>query len=63
MKKISGIYKILNTSKLTEDNVRQIRFLYKTTKTSCGKLGKIFNVSRAVISKVINYKLWKHVED
>jgi len=48
-----------SSAKLKEEQVREIRFLYKNTKTSCEKLGKQFGITRAVIHKIVTNKLWK----
>lgn len=48
-------------AKLTEDNVREIRKIRKTTNTSLKMLAKKFNVSITVIHHVEIGKTWRHV--
>lgn len=48
-------------SKLTVDDVRKMRELYKTGNYSFRSLGKLFGVSRTVAGRVVTYKSWKHV--
>lgn len=50
--------KVIN-SKLTEEQVREIRSLYPNA--SSRKLAKQFNVSNTVILRIVNRKMWKHV--
>lgn len=50
-----------NRAKLTEDDVRKIRQLYKTGKYSHNDLGSLFNVGKRNITQILNYKTWKHV--
>lgn len=54
----------LNTqSKLTEDDVRWIRKIYKKHDklNNAYKLAKKYNVSPKCIMNVVNYKTWKHI--
>ena len=48
-------------AKLSEDQVLEIRKLYKTGEYSQRGLGKIFGVYRAAISKIVNRRNWKHI--
>lgn len=48
-------------SKLTADKVIKIRSTYGGGLVSCHQLGMQFGVTKSVISKVIRYKLWKHI--
>ena len=50
----------INTSKLTENDVRQIRLL--RDQYSCKELGEMFNVNRVSIQGILNNKYWKHVQ-
>lgn len=49
------------SAKLTEDQVRQIRELYKTGKYRHSELAVMFNVSSALISNVTTLKAWAHI--
>lgn len=49
-------------SKLTEDNVREIRRLYATNEYSHNQLAVSFGVSQAAIGFVVRRVRWKHVE-
>lgn len=49
-------------SKLTADQVRLIRIKYDLyANTTIKSLAKEFNVSNDLISKIINFKRWKHL--
>ena len=48
-------------SKLTVDQVLKIKQLYRTTKISQRKLGKLFGVSHVNIGSIIRREIWKHV--
>lgn len=48
-------------SRLTEAQVKLIRELYKTTKTSTYKLAKEFGVAVMTISDILTYKTWTHI--
>lgn len=50
-------------SKLTIDQIPEIRNKYKTIKTSCYKLAKEYNVSPKTIHRVVTNELWKHVKE
>ena len=50
-----------NASKLNENDITKIRFLYKNEKTSQTKLAKMFNVTQVTISDIILKKSWSHV--
>lgn len=45
-------------SSLTWERVREIRHLYRNTKTSQAKLGKQFKVSQTVIFNIVNNYSW-----
>lgn len=47
--------------KLTEEQVLQIRDLYKTMKYSMYRLAKMFGVTRPQIGHIINRIHWKHI--
>jgi len=48
-------------SKLTENNIKEIRQLYGSGLHTQKKLGGIFNVGPDVISRIVNFKAWKHI--
>jgi len=48
-------------AKLTEEQVLEIRRLYKTGDYSQTALGKMFGVGQDLISRIINRKKWKHI--
>ena len=48
-------------AKLSEKEVLEIRRLHATGNYTQTALGKIFDVGKAVIGKIVNRKLWKHV--
>ena len=61
--KLGAIYKVKNKlcqTKLTEDQVRQIRILFKKG-ISRPVLGKQFGVARATIGEIVSRKIWKQV--
>lgn len=49
-------------SKLKTTEVKRIRKLRRTKKLSFDKLSLMFNVSRKNISKIVNFKSWKHLK-
>ena len=50
-----------NNSKLTKEQVLEIRELYSTKKYTLMVLAKIFNVSFQLISMIVNKKSWNHI--
>ena len=50
-------------SKVTEDQVKEIRKLYKETKISQQKLAERYGIDQTVVSRIILHKSWKHVKD
>lgn len=48
-------------SKLTEQQVLEIRELYSTKNYTQKELGKKFGIRQFQISRIINNKLWKHI--
>jgi len=48
-------------SKLTEQQVREIRKKYIPREYTQKKLAEEYEISRSVIYRIINYKNWKHV--
>lgn len=48
-------------SKLTEDNVREIRAKYETGGWTMDELAKRFGVTRSNVYQVVHRKTWKHV--
>ncbi len=51
-----------NASKLTEEQIIDIRQRYKKGKISHEKLGNMFGVGRRTIENIINNKTWTHVQ-
>lgn len=49
-------------AKVTEDDVRQIRRLYKSGWTN-GRLAREYKISTATVHGIVMYKSWKHVSD
>lgn len=48
-------------SKLTEDKVRVIRYLYEAAKFTLADLAWQFDVHRTTIGRIVNRKRWKHL--
>ena len=48
-------------AKLTENNVRSIRSEYKTGATSYSRLANQYSVDIALICRIIQRKIWRHV--
>ena len=48
-------------SKVTAEQVLEIRRLYKEGGHTHASLGKIYNVKRGTITQIINRKCWKHI--
>ena len=48
-------------AKLNKDKIKLIRLLYKTFEWSQLRLAKIFGVGPDQISRIINFKRWKHI--
>lgn len=46
---------------LTDGSVRKMRKLYSTGKYSERKLAKMFGIDKGHVSRVLNFKLWRHV--
>lgn len=57
-----GIGVRAKAAKLKPTEVRTIRSLYRTGQFRMGDIAKAFGVSRKAISKIVNYKTWKHVK-
>jgi hypothetical protein len=51
----------IGTAVLTEDLVREIRFLHETQKLGCTKLARRFKVGKNTIVRVLNRTTWKHI--
>jgi len=49
-------------SRLDEESVKEIRFFHRDKKISQKKLSEMFEIDSSVVSKVLNRKIWKHVE-
>jgi len=47
--------------RLNNDDVKQIRTLYKTGLYTQQKIANLFNISRIAIEHVVNYRTWKHI--
>jgi len=50
-----------NHSKLSEEQVKKIRFMYRTKLATQYQLSDIFGVSNRNISRIVNGKLWNHI--
>lgn len=50
-----------NLAKLTKSIVLQIREDWKTGKYSQIELARKYNVYKATISRIVNYKTWKYI--
>lgn len=48
-------------SKLTKENVKQIRSMYKFRKFGAARLAKLFGVSKHAIQDVLNKRTWSHI--
>lgn len=48
-------------SKITEEQVREIRRMYGSGNYSKYRLGKLFNIDRRNITFIVDRKTWKHV--
>ena len=59
-----GLYNLRGESsplaKLTHENVKKIRELYKTGKYFHREIGEMFGVSRRHIGDIVNYELWRY---
>ncbi len=51
----------VGSSKLTNEQVKKIRKLYKITKYSQKRIAQIFNIDPSNVSNIVNDKTWKHV--
>lgn len=51
----------LSNQKLTVDQVKELRKLYKTGKYSQSELGRIFGVSGSTVCQIVHRKLWKFI--
>jgi DNA-binding MarR family transcriptional regulator len=49
-------------ARLTDDQVRKIRLLYKQNKYSQYQLSQRFGVSQSQISRIVNRKRWTHLD-
>jgi hypothetical protein len=48
-------------AKLSEEEVKQIRLMYKAGGESTNTLARKFNVTQALISQIVLRKIWKHI--
>ena len=48
-------------AKLTEEEVKEIKFFLKQNNLTQTEIAKIFKTSNANISSIKNHKLWKHI--
>jgi hypothetical protein len=51
----------VNFAKLTEKEVKEIRYLFETEKCSQSELGDMYGVSCRAINLIVNRKTWKHI--
>lgn len=49
-------------SKLTEGQVLEIRFKYRTTRITQQQLGKLYGVHKTTINRAISRYYWRHVK-
>ncbi len=49
------------SSKLTEQNVKDIREIWSKGKLSQAKIGKLFNIAQVTVHDIIHRKRWKHI--
>lgn len=49
-------------AKLTENSIKEIRKLHKTGNYTLKEIGKMFNVTAANISYIVNRKTWSHID-
>lgn len=49
--------------KLTAQDVTKIRFSYKLDLANSYKLGRLYNVGRTCINKIVNRESWKHLKE
>jgi hypothetical protein len=47
--------------KLTEEDVREIRYRYKSKIATQAELARTFSTSYATINSIVSYRTWKHV--
>lgn len=47
---------------LTDDKVKELRYLHNVGNHTVRQLATIFGISSASVSRIVNYKTWKHVE-
>lgn len=48
-------------AKLTEEEIKNIRFRYENENITQKELGKIYNIDQSAVSIIINKKVWKKV--
>jgi hypothetical protein len=53
----------LRPPRFTDQQVKEIRSLYSTHKTSCRALGKRFGASPIVINRIIRREIYRYIED
>lgn len=61
-----GLYKRgedINTNKLTEDQVKEIRRRYESGGVTQTQLALEYGLCTSNMSSLVNYKTWKHLED
>lgn len=49
------------TSKLTDDDVRRIRYEYSNHRTSHRKIADVYHVDHSVIGNLLRGKTWRHI--
>lgn len=50
-------------AKLTEEQVREIRRIYRGGGTSMGKIAREFFICQPTVSRIVNRQVWNHVVD
>lgn len=51
----------VNTAKLTEDEVKKIRYQYSHGQTNLAQIARQYNIKRDTVDALVNHKTWKHV--
>jgi len=52
----------VSTAKLTEDEVKEIKYLIRQSKLTIKQIANMFNASGSMIQDIKSEKTWKHIE-